>query len=359
MELTAQGQDVVVVTRPGRELGAGQTPVFASPARKGRIAAHRAVVQTAAQRIRDLRPDWVVVQNDLLPTLERPVFKAALQVGAKVAVVVHDGRLHTLSTKAPESGWFGTFAPPTRWSCTASMSLPRCDATPHVATSSSCRCRCRSACCPTPARARRSWTDAKRCGGADISVSCGGTTRARRSSQQLAARGVDGWRFAVLGAGAETSAGVHSVPGYLESGDLVAAVSATTQRSRPTNSRPRVPWSCSRTCSVRCRSPAQWVAFPRRLPMGSTGSSSRLVPTWKRGIARSQLSATTSTASALSTAGVARAWADHASVRGGHRNALRWKPERSSARRDRSGDVEHALRARPGPTRRCASSTVI
>jgi|tagenome__1003787_1003787.scaffolds.fasta_scaffold20983141_2 glycosyltransferase involved in cell wall biosynthesis len=87
---------VEVVTRPGRELGEGEIAVLEAPVARHRLAAHRAVATTAAQRIRDTRPDTVVVQNYVVPPLETPVFSAALAVGARIVQVVHDHRLHTV-----------------------------------------------------------------------------------------------------------------------------------------------------------------------------------------------------------------------------------------------------------------------
>jgi hypothetical protein len=45
--------------------------------------------------------------------------------------------------------------------------------------------------------------------------------------EQLAREGAEGWEFAVFGAGAQPRPGLHVLPGYLDPGELVAAVSAT------------------------------------------------------------------------------------------------------------------------------------
>jgi len=93
-ELRAPGHDVVIVTRAGRELEADDlTTVGADGC--GRLGAHAAIVAAAAREIRARRPTWVVVQNYVVPALERPVYRAARDVGARVAIVVHDDRLHT------------------------------------------------------------------------------------------------------------------------------------------------------------------------------------------------------------------------------------------------------------------------
>lgn len=95
-ELRAAGRVVTVVTRGGRELGDLVPGVTGAGEGKGQLAAHRAVVEAAAQAIRDRRPSTVVVQNYVLPVLEQPVYRAANDVGARLVVVIHDHRLHTL-----------------------------------------------------------------------------------------------------------------------------------------------------------------------------------------------------------------------------------------------------------------------
>jgi len=93
-ELGAHGRDTVIVTRSGRELAAADLVTVGANGR-GRLGAHRAVVASAAREVRARRPAWVVVQNYVVPALERPVYRAARDVGARVAIVVHDDRLHT------------------------------------------------------------------------------------------------------------------------------------------------------------------------------------------------------------------------------------------------------------------------
>jgi glycosyltransferase involved in cell wall biosynthesis len=97
LELAARGYDVEVVTRPGRELGVGVRVTEARAAR-GRFRAHAAVVASASERIRMRRPEWVVIQNYVVPALERPVFRAARTTGARVAVVVHNDQPHSRAT---------------------------------------------------------------------------------------------------------------------------------------------------------------------------------------------------------------------------------------------------------------------
>jgi glycosyltransferase involved in cell wall biosynthesis len=232
IELGAHGHDVEVVTRLGRELGAGPVPVVASRARKGRLAAHRAVAVRAAQRVREVRPDWVVVQNYILPPFERPVFSAARAVGAKVAVVVHDDRLHTWRA--------GTSAGLARILRTADVVVVHSQ---HVAN----RIRREGrrddlAVVPLPVpigmlshtgvrpAVLDDRADARWCGHFGV------VHRRYKGTdvvEQLGLDGVGGWRFAVLGAGAQPHMGISTLPGYLEPGELVAAVSATDATIAP------------------------------------------------------------------------------------------------------------------------------
>jgi glycosyltransferase involved in cell wall biosynthesis len=227
IELGDRRYDVEVVTRPGRELGQGLVPAIGGRERHGRIAAHRAVVDAAAQRIRDVRPDYVVVQNYIVPPLERTVYEAARAAGARLIVVVHDDRLHT-------------------WQAGTAIGLARnlraADVvavhTEHVATRVRKECgRNDVAVLPLPvpigmlwhSRGPRpeqfsDWPDARWCGHFGV------VHRRYKGTalvEQLARAGLDGWEFAVFGAGAQPGSGIHALPGYLDPGDLVAAVSAT------------------------------------------------------------------------------------------------------------------------------------
>ena len=95
-ELDRAGRSVAVVTRGGRELAAMVPGVTGAGDGQGHLQAHRAVARAAAEAIRDRRPATVVVQNYVLPVLEQPVYRAAREVGARLVVVIHDHRLHTL-----------------------------------------------------------------------------------------------------------------------------------------------------------------------------------------------------------------------------------------------------------------------
>ncbi|HEX2577520.1 MAG TPA: hypothetical protein VHK88_14300, partial [Aquihabitans sp.] len=76
IELDAAGIDVVVATRAGRELAATPLPTVTADGR-GRLAAHRHLVAATVEAIRQRRPDTVVVQNFLIPSMEQAVHRAA------------------------------------------------------------------------------------------------------------------------------------------------------------------------------------------------------------------------------------------------------------------------------------------
>jgi glycosyltransferase involved in cell wall biosynthesis len=93
--LRDHGIEVTVITRAGRELAADNVRV--ANERRLRLLSHRGVAQLASRTIREQRPSVVIVQNYVVPLLERPVFAAAAAVGAKVIAVVHDHEHHDRS----------------------------------------------------------------------------------------------------------------------------------------------------------------------------------------------------------------------------------------------------------------------
>jgi glycosyltransferase involved in cell wall biosynthesis len=224
IELDGAGMDVRTVTRPGRELAAGGE-VVPAPAHRGRLAAHRSVARTAAEQIRDTRPAVVVVHNYVIPPLEAPVYDAARDVGARVVVVVHDDRLHTLraGTRA------GLRARLRRADVVVAHSRYVADGIARHSGRSDVRL------IPHPAQigmlrhdrvlpflpaGPRHWAGhfgvlRRRYKGGDV-------------VEGLARGGVAGWSFLAVGVGAPTDVpGLRALPGYAPPGTLLGAVSAT------------------------------------------------------------------------------------------------------------------------------------
>ncbi|MDP8938112.1 MAG: glycosyltransferase family 4 protein [Actinomycetota bacterium] len=220
-ELQRAGRTVQVVTRGGRELSDLVGGVVGAGDGERHVAAHRAVVREAVEVIRSQRPAVVVVQNYVLPSLERPVYGAAAAVGARLVVVVHDHRLHTLlagnrvglrgnlrraDVVAAHSAFVarslrGVSPHPVH---VLPLSLHDVLFTPH----------------PAPRRPGP---------GADRSAIHFGILRRRYKGTglvaQLAGDGVPGWRFTLVGAGAPARLpGAVTVSRFTEAGELLQLV---------------------------------------------------------------------------------------------------------------------------------------
>jgi len=218
-EARRAGVEAVAVTRAGRELEA----VTGSPPRAHPLLAHRALAATAVRTIRDRRPEVVVVQNHVVPLLERPVHAAARAVGARLVLVVHDHRLHTAA-----AGWGAGLRGLVRradlvvaHSAYVAERLGRRDVavTPLPVPLGVVPA-------PLPPRARAP--------GPLVAVHFGVVRRRYKGTATvtaLARAGVPGWTFAVAGAGAPPPGpGLATVAGYIDAGvllDLVARSDAT------------------------------------------------------------------------------------------------------------------------------------
>jgi len=223
--LGAAGHEVIVVTRPDRELGSGAVVVTAAPHARGRVGAHRAVARAASRAIRDLGPSTVVIQNYVLPPLESPVYSAARAVGARVVVVVHDHRLHTLAA--------GTRVGMKQHLRSADVVVTH---TQFVADGVRAFAgRTDIAVVPHPAQLgmlRHEREDLVLPGGpGHWAGHFGVLQRAYKGGdvvEALARTGADGWRVLAVGVGARDDVpGIHAIPGYASPGKLVGAVGAT------------------------------------------------------------------------------------------------------------------------------------
>jgi len=230
-ECGGAGHDVTIVTRPGRELTDGPVAVVEAPGRRGRIGAHRAVVRTAVERIRDERPDVVVVHNYVLPPLEAPVHDAAHAVGARLVVVVHDHRLHTLraGTRAGlrvQLGRADTVLAHTRYVADGVREYSgRSDVmvVPVPALTGMLRHEPIAPLLPTEPH---HWVG--HFGVLKRRYKGGGIVEA------LARRGMAGWGFLAVGVGAPRDVpGLHSRAGYVPAAELLGAVAATDATLAP------------------------------------------------------------------------------------------------------------------------------
>jgi glycosyltransferase involved in cell wall biosynthesis len=216
-ELRGRGVDVTLVTRSEREL-AGDV---VAPDRGGRVANHWRLARLAARTIAELRPSVVVVQNYVVPPLERRLYAAAREAGARVIVVVHDHRLHTRLA--------GT-------SAGLRASLRSADvlvAHTQFVAGEVARFVGRTdvEVVPLPVQvgmlAGPSVESPLPVDSGLLALHFGVVKRRYKGSDvvlAMARAGVDGWRFAVLGTGAPEDPSVFSMGGFVETPVLVGAV---------------------------------------------------------------------------------------------------------------------------------------
>ncbi|MGH9068565.1 MAG: glycosyltransferase [Acidimicrobiales bacterium] len=223
--LTTTRHEVVVATRPGRELD--QLPgTLAHPneVERGRLRAHAAVARSAARLISDWRPDLVVVQNFVLPPLERQVTTAAGRANARLVYVIHDHRLHSPLAGARVGGLRSALrAADEVWTHTAfvggAVAIYAGRPTRVVPLPIP------PALVPGPLPPRPPAEPVLR-----TAVHFGILKRGYKGTSRvldLARTGVQGWRFRLLGVGAPPGEpGIESFPGFVQAADLVRAVAA-------------------------------------------------------------------------------------------------------------------------------------
>lgn len=96
-ELGEAGAEVRVVTRGGRELDASGLDVV-SPSPGGlHLLAHARVVRCAIGQVRSWRPDVVVVQSYVVPSMEVPLHHSVRASGARLVLVLHNHRHHAMA----------------------------------------------------------------------------------------------------------------------------------------------------------------------------------------------------------------------------------------------------------------------
>ena len=189
IELSAHRHDVEVVTRPGRELGAGPVPVTTSREKKRRIAAHRAVARGAplSESARAAPTgSWcrtTCYRRSSTQSSRRHARSAQRWPSSSMTIASTPG------VRALRSGSRATCALPTSWSHTANSSPRGFVRTADDTTSSSSRCRCPLACCRTTAADPRCSTKASTRAGVDISALCAAATREPNSSSSWRATG--------------------------------------------------------------------------------------------------------------------------------------------------------------------------
>jgi glycosyltransferase involved in cell wall biosynthesis len=221
IELRAAGHEVTVVTRAGRELVEDVSALSAGSKSRSRIAAHIAVTGLAARVISSLRPELVVFQNYVIPTLEMRAHRAARGAGSRVVFAMHDDR--HLSRAA------GSHIGLTRLLRQADLlvahtefvasSLRRTRGAPPVEVIPHPLPLTVLAHTPPPSPETRS--------GSHTAIHFGVVKRGYKGSRtvlELARSGVEGWDFTIVGNGAPRGPRIASVSGYVAADELCRRV---------------------------------------------------------------------------------------------------------------------------------------
>lgn len=220
IELERAGRSVEVITRSGRELGAGIAVVSRAQESRNALFSHWSLCRYAAERIQTIRPDVVVVQNYVVPMLEGVVHRAARRVGASVVFVVHDHRHH-------------------EWREGAHLGLERMvrcadRVVAHSAAVASALGRSDVVVLPLPVQL--GLVDLVGVSPIDavperlLALQIGILNRAYKGvdlGKALAEHGAPGWAFAFAGVGAPSCRGAQSVDRFLDADELVAAVTCS------------------------------------------------------------------------------------------------------------------------------------
>jgi len=222
----ARGHATTVVTRGNRELrGDGVRAPAEGP---HPLLTHRRLAVLAARTIDELEPDVVIVQNYVVPAIERPLDRALARSRARSIVVMHD-HLHHSRLAGSRAGLHPRLRDAGAVVAHSEFVAERVAATsgrpdvvvvplpaPHVGPLGANRIP------PGEGRTAIGFGVVKRgYKGADV-------------IRSLAGRGVPGWRFAIAGVGARAgSSHVLSVPGYLDGGDLAATVAGADSALMP------------------------------------------------------------------------------------------------------------------------------
>jgi glycosyltransferase involved in cell wall biosynthesis len=215
------GTDVTIVTRPGREVEpAPGIAVCTAGTAPNPVVAHLQLVREAARLIDRLQPTTVVVQNFVLAPFEGSVSRVARRAGAKVVQVVHDHRLHT-RVAGTSLGLAGSVR-------RADVVVAHTDFVAARVAAIYGRGDVRVV--PHPMQVGMfdpvvAPPDPP--GPLQTAIHFGVLHRSYKGTatfEELAGRGVPGWRFHAVGAGAAPGPGVEATEGFVDAAVLVAAV---------------------------------------------------------------------------------------------------------------------------------------
>lgn len=231
-ELQAAGEPVELVTRSGRELAAAVPGTHEAAWRGGSLPEYLAVEAAARQLVRAIRPRVLVLHGTVLPQVELGLVRTAQARDAKVILVAHepapphklpgsDRALARLVRRADVVVTHSAFVADRLRSWTGRSDLtvlPLPIPIGLISSGSGVASVVESS--PLP-----------------LALLFGNLHRNYKGSgtvEELAARGVSGWRFALVGKGAPASLpGATTVPRFLGTAELVATVSSSAATLLP------------------------------------------------------------------------------------------------------------------------------
>lgn len=89
--LRGEGADVLLATRPGRELATSVPPaISAGVGISGALGAHLTLIARITREVVRVRPDVVILQNFVVPHVEVALVVAAQRAGVEVVLVAHE-----------------------------------------------------------------------------------------------------------------------------------------------------------------------------------------------------------------------------------------------------------------------------
>ena len=225
-QLGASDEPFALVTRYGRELASAVQGSYAVGRRGGAFPQYLAVVATARRLVRELEPKAIVLHGTVLPRVELGLLRAARRRGTIVILVAHEPEApHNLQ---------GSHSAYVRLARSADVVVTHSEYVAAHIGAMTHRHDLRLLPLPMPKGllvAGSGATPAVASSTLPLALSFGNLHRAYKGSitvEQLAAGGVDGWRFALVGSGAPASLrGAATVPRFLEAGELVATVASS------------------------------------------------------------------------------------------------------------------------------------
>jgi len=231
-ELRAAGESVELVTRPGRELAKAVPDSYGAGHIGGALPQYLAVVAQARRLVRELEPRALVLHGTVLPQIEMGLLRAAHRRNSTVILVAHE--------PAPPHDVPGARPALARLISEADVVIAHTSFVAGQIRALTGRHDLNLLPLPIPIgliAAGLGAVPVVEPSPVPLALLFGNLHRAYKGSitvEQLATRGVDDWRFALVGKGAPASlAGATTVPRFLDAGELVATVSSSAATLLP------------------------------------------------------------------------------------------------------------------------------